>query len=195
MKNKALFLDKDGVINKLVYDAESGIIHSPFTTQQVEYEYGIFGLLKKAKDNGYKIIVISNQPNIGIKKMNLVQLNLIKSKIDREFKKKGIKIDYQYYCMHHPYASILKYKKICRCRKPGTLLFEKAVKKFNIDIKKSFSIGDGISDVIASKKMKIKSIMIINTNEGSYLSLLEEKLGSIKPDYLVKNLKEIESII
>lgn len=195
MKNKALFLDKDGVINKLHYNTELGIIHTPLKPSEVEFVHGTFELLKKAKALGYLIIIISNQPNIGIKKMSITGFRLLKKHLNKELRKNGIKIDGEYYCLHHPFADIKSYKKNCSCRKPNTLLYEKAIKKFNIDPKKSWAVGDGIFDIIAGNNIGAKTILLANINEASYIEELEKKLSHSKPDYVVKGLSEVTSII
>ena len=195
MKNKAIFLDRDGVINQMVYNTEFGIIHSPILAKHVELVHGIENFLTITKKLGYLLIVISNQPNIGIKKMSEQQFKNINEKIKSELKKYDIVIDEEYYCLHHPFAQIKKYKKNCLCRKPNTLLFKKAIKKFNIDVKKSWVIGDGVFDIMAGNKIGAKTILLTNLKESAYLELLTKQLKYDQPKIIVKNLNEAAIIV
>lgn len=195
MKNKAIFLDRDGVIIKMHYNLEFGTIDTPTTVKEVAFVPGIFEFLHFAKKHGYMLILISNQPGVGIKKISLTMHNKMRDYITKTLRKEGIVLDGQYYCMHHPYASIQKYKKICTCRKPKIGFFLQAAKEFDIDLKKSWMIGDGVGDIIAGNNAGCKTILVGNILEAEYLRILEEKLGKSKPTNLVKNLSEIKSIL
>lgn len=195
MKKKALFLDRDGVIIKMHYNLEFGTIDTPTTVKQITFIPGIFEFLQFAKKQGYMLILISNQPGVGIKKISFTRHNEMREYITKTLREEGVAFDGQYYCMHHPYASIKKYKKICTCRKPKTGFFLQAAKEFDIDLKKSWMIGDGVGDIIAGNAAGCKTILVGNILEAEYLRILEEKLGKSKPTYLVKNLSEIKSIL
>lgn len=189
--NKAVFFDRDGVIIEMVYDKENSFIHPAFQPSDVKFAPGIFDLLKTTKEKGYKNIIISNQPNIGLKRTTEENFQKVKGTIDEELKKNGVPFDGQYYCFHHPFAAVDKYRQKCDCRKPGIDLLLQASKDFDIDLKQSWMIGDGVADIIAGHNAGCKTILVANIYEAGYLKILEEKLGDIKPDYLVKNVKEI----
>jgi len=195
MRNKAIFLDRDGVIIKLVYNIEFGLIHTPLTPQQVELNFGIVDFLKSAKKAGFLLIVISNQPNIGIKKMSEKQFQAVIDSMNSKLKKNGVVLDAEYYCLHHPFAEIKKYRKKCTCRKPKILLYKKALKKFAIDIKRSWAIGDGVFDIVAGKTFGVKTILLANINEAAYFETLEKQLNGTSPDYIIKNIKDAKKII
>lgn len=194
-KNKAIFLDRDGIIIKMHYDRKFGTIDTSLSVKQIEFVPGIFDFLHFAQKLGYLLILISNQPGVGIKKISLKRYNEIKDYITFALQKQGITLDGQYFCMHHPYASIVKYRKECSCRKPKTGLLMQAAKDLNIDIKESWMIGDGVYDIIAGHNAGCKTILVGNIIEAEYLSILEEKLKSIKPDYLVKYISEAKNLI
>ena len=193
--NKAIFLDRDGIIIKMHYDENFGIIDTPLAVKEIKFVPGIFGLLRHARKLGYLLILISNQPGVGIKKISLKRHNEIKNYVTQTLKKQGIVLNGEYYCMHHPYAQIPKYKQECECRKPKVGLFVQASKKLNIDLKQSWMIGDGVNDIIAGYRAGCKTVLVGNILEAEYLRILEEKLGNIKPNFLVKNIKEIQNII
>ena len=193
-ENKAIFLDRDGIFIKMHYDRNFGTIDTPLSVKQIEFVPGIFEFLHLAKKLGYLVILISNQPGVGIKKISLKRHDEIKDYITQKLQKQGIKLDGEYYCMHHPYASILKYRKECICRKPKAGLLIQASRDFNIDLNKSWMIGDGVYDIIAGHNAGCKTILIANLLEGEFLSILEKHLKNIKPTFLAKNIKNIIDI-
>lgn len=193
--NKAFFFDRDGVIIKMVYDLEYDYIHTAFLPSEIEFIYGIFELLKKTKSLGYKNIIVSNQPDIGFGKISEKNFKEICSKINKELKKEDIVLDGEYYCFHHPFAELEPYRKECDCRKPKIGMLLKAAKDHQIDLSKSWIIGDGVNDIIAGKSAGCKTILTANLLESEYLRIIEKKLKKIKPDYIIKNLKETLNII
>ncbi len=194
-ENKAIFLDRDGVIIKMHYDRNFGTIDTPLSVKQIAFVSGIFEFLHVAKNLGFLLVLISNQPGVGIKKISLQTHKKMKAYIAKTLQNHGVTLDGEYYCLHHPYASISKYKKDCVCRKPKTGFFMRAVKDYDIDLKQSWMIGDGVYDIIAGHNAGCKTILVGNIIEAEYLSILEKKLKGIKPDYLVKYISEAKNLI
>ncbi len=192
---KALFLDRDGVIIKMVFDSENGTAHPPRNISNLEYENGIFDLLNFSMKKGFLNILISNQPDIGLGKISAYHFQKIKKRIDDDLSAHQVKLDAQYFCFHHPFAEIGKYKTVCNCRKPKPGMIIKAAKDFNIDLTQSYMIGDGVNDVIAGHQAGCKTILVTNNLESENLRVLGNKLQGIKPDYTVKNLKEVIKLI
>ncbi len=156
-KIPAVFLDKDGVINK-------------FDRNEHYQKNKIFNYsskaIKKINENGFLSIIVTNQPAIakGIVSEKKFLEDLMKFSF--ELSKNESYIDKIYYCPHHPDKGfkneILKLKINCSCRKPNNGLFKIAIKELNIDINKSFMIGDQMSDYLASKKTKLRFIGVKN---------------------------------
>lgn len=192
MKNKAVFLDRDGVINEIVYHREMGIVDSPFTIEQFKLIKDIERAIKKFHELGFKVIIISNQPGIAKNHHDMVTFEKIKEKMHKEFLKEGIKIDAEYYCFHHPDAIIKLYKEICNCRKPRPGMILKAVKDFDIDLSKSWMIGDGINDIKAGISAGCKTILIGNL-KCDICKILEEE--NAKPSFIAPNLYKASLII
>ena len=143
---KAVFLDRDGVIN-----VERGYTHRLEDFVILPDLVEVLQLLQK---KGYLLIVISNQSGIakGLYKQSEVEI-LHKFMVD-EFTKNGITLSEIYYCVHHPDVSK------CICRKPDSLFVEKGLARFNIDPKKSYFIGDKERDTEAAEKGGVKGILI-----------------------------------
>lgn len=143
---KAIFLDRDGIIN---YDY--GYVGSP---EKFELLPNVGEAIKMANDAGYLVIVITNQSGIGRGYYTLDDFSKITEKMNIELAKHNALIDYVYFCSHAPEEN-------CWCRKPGTRMFEWAIEDFNIDPVKSWMIGDKITDIIPAKKLGIKTIYSI----------------------------------
>lgn len=141
MKNKAIFLDRDGTIIK-----DKGYLAD---TSQIEFIDGIPRTLKALKEKGYLLIVISNQSGVARGYFSEDLVKEINSGINEMLKRDyGFFIDAFYYCPHHPdYGNHLN-KKDCDCRKPAPGLVIKAAGDFGIDIRRSVMIGDKPSDRI-----------------------------------------------
>jgi D-glycero-D-manno-heptose 1,7-bisphosphate phosphatase len=190
--NKAIFLDRDGVLNDLVFYSEDGVLDSPNSVEDFQIITTSIKALKKLKKLGFHLILISNQPGIAKKKYDLKEFNKIKSKMESIFAKSKIKLDAQYYCLHHPLAIDKKYKKNCTCRKPKTKMFCDGIKDFDIDVKKSFVIGDGLVDMKLAKSVKCNSIFIGNVNSTISKIFKQEK---VIPSYIAHDLDEAVNYI
>lgn len=193
--HKAVFYDQDGIILKMIYDRESDLIHPPLNEAQISYAPHIFQLCKVTKKRQFKNIIISNQPNVGLGRMSKKVFTKITEHIRADFAMRKVPFDDFNYCLHHPYAEILKYKKRCFCRKPKPGLFLQAAKKNQIDLSLSWVIGDGAGDIIAGHTAGCRTILLGNPLESEYLRVLQVHLKGIKPDYIVKNLNEAIEII
>ena len=147
-KKKALFLDRDGVINE-----DKGHVHD---MKNLVWTKNIFNSLKYANKKFDHIFIITNQSGIGRGIYTENEFLNFQKKIKEVFLKNNIYIDEVYYCPHHPTHGVNKYKKNCKCRKPKNLMVEKAVNDWSIDRKQSLMIGDNLSDKICANKSNIK---------------------------------------
>ncbi|MDH7506755.1 MAG: HAD family hydrolase [Candidatus Thermoplasmatota archaeon] len=192
MKDKAIFLDRDGVINELIYYDEIGIIDSPFTVKQFKLLPDVEKALKKFKKLGFKTIIVSNQPGIAKKNFTIETFEKIREKMKKELQKKGTSIDFEYYCFHHPYGKIKKFRKNCECRKPKPGLLVTAAKEHNIDLSSSWMIGDGITDIQAGNAAGCKTVLI-GRMKCDLCKIMESK--KVKPDFIAPNLFKASLII
>ena len=185
MKNKAVFLDRDGVINEIVYHKEMGIVDSPFTVDQFKLLPDVAKAINKFHEQGYKIIIISNQPGIAKDQYTMAVFEKIRKKMTKDLEKEGATIDAEYYCFHHPDAKIGSYKKICFCRKPKPGLILQAAKEHDIDLLKSWMIGDGITDIKAGIDAGCKTIFI-GRLKCDICRVMDEE--NAKPDFISPTL-------
>jgi D,D-heptose 1,7-bisphosphate phosphatase len=185
MKNKAVFLDRDGVINEVVYHKEMGIVDSPFTVDQFKLLPDVAKAINKFHEQGYKVIIISNQPGLAKDQYAMAVFEKIRKKMKKELEKEGATIDAEYYCFHHPEAKIGSYKKICFCRKPKPGMILQAAKEHDIDLLRSWMIGDGITDMKAGIDAGCKTIFIGRLKCDICRVMDDEKA---KPDFIAPTL-------
>ena len=176
-KQKAIFLDRDGTINKYV----------GFLTNIEKFELidGVSEAIKKINHSEYLCIVITNQPVIARGEVTLEELDEIHNKMQTLLGKDGAYVDGLYYCPHHPDKGFvgerIEYKINCECRKPKPGLILQAAKDFNIDLSQSWMIGDGKNDVLCGKNAGCKTALIGNDieadiNSDSLLNIINQLL-------------------
>lgn len=159
---KAVFLDRDGTIIKNV----------PYLndSKKIEFLPYVFEGLKILISNGFNLFIVTNQSGVSRGFIKLKELEEIHKRIKNILKKEGIKIKDIVYCPHLPEDN-------CNCRKPKTGLIEFLLKKYKIDLKKSYLIGDKDEDILLAKNTGIKSISV------------SDKIN-VEPDFIAKNFKE-----
>ena len=183
--NKAVFLDRDGVINEIVYHKEMGILDSPANPDEIKLFSKVGEAINNFKKIGYKVIIISNQPGIAKNKFTLKGFEEMKKRVHDELKKQNAEVDAEYYCLHHPEGANKQYTKICDCRKPKPGMILQAAKDHNIDLSKSWMIGDGVTDIKAGDKAGVKTILI-GRMKCDLCNLFEDE--QVKPDHISPNL-------
>src|SRR5438552_5233180 len=146
---RAVFLDRDGVINRMVYNAEFGTIDSPANPDQLEILPYVSEAIAILNRLGLLVVVVSNQPGIAKGKFSFSLLEAMESKMHSLVAAHGGKIDGVYYCLHHPQAAVSELRIECNCRKPGPGLLLEAARERNIDLSGSYMVGDGITEIIA----------------------------------------------
>lgn len=155
-KQKAIFLDRDGTINKY-----KGFLRC---IDDFELIPGISDAIKKINNSGYLCIVVTNQPVIARGEMTVHELNEVHKKLETELGIDGAYIDGLYYCPHHPHkgyeGEIVELKIDCSCRKPKPGMLLNAAKDYNIDLASSYMIGDSENDIKAGIGVNCKSILV-----------------------------------
>lgn len=147
--NKALFLDRDGVVN-----VEKNYVYK---IEDFEFMPGIFDLCKKYQNQGYLIIIFTNQAGIARGFYTEKDFQILTTWMVEQFQQNGVKISNVYHCPHHP-----DFTGECECRKPNPGMLLKADKDFNIDFENSIVVGDKQSDLEAGKRCGIKELYHIN---------------------------------
>lgn len=179
MKNtliKAVFLDRDGVIN---YDkGHVGEI------DRFEFIHGTIEALKIIQKKGYVTLVVTNQSGIGKGLYTNEDFSRLTEYMNYKLVESGVKELQVFYCPYHPDGTIKKYKKDSYFRKPNPGMIEKAVNDLKIDSEASFMVGDNYSDIIAGKRAKIGTNILLKSD----IYVEDEQIH--KPDHIFKDLNE-----
>lgn len=182
---RAIFLDRDGIIVQPILG------EAPTEVSRLKLIPEIIPVIKKAKKLGNLIFVVSNQPDIALGVIDEETKNKMEKKFVKLLKEHKITMDKIFYCHHDPKGKNFKYSFDCECRKPKPGMLISAKNEFNIDMEKSFIVGDRASDVKAGKTAGVKTILFDPENlQKKYL--VEH---SIKADFTISNLSEILNLI
>ena len=183
IKNKAIFIDKDGtLIPDIPYNVNPDII-------SINDE--VIQGLQLLQDEGYQLIVISNQSGVARGYFSLDALQGVERKIKEILAHHQIKITDFYFCPHHPEGTVAEFAIDCECRKPQPGMILQACKQHNVDASRSWMIGDILNDVEAGNRAGCKTVLVDNGNETEWLC------GEFRtPTYLAMNfLKATQFII
>lgn len=174
--NKAVFLDRDGVINQ---DPP----HYAHRIDQLALIDGSGLAIKILNDENFKVIIITNQSGVAKGFYNENDIEIFNQAMIEQLKQVNAHIDAIYYCPHHPEAEIKKYRIHCNCRKPKPGMLIEGGKKYNIDFNSSFLVGDKWSDIEAGRSVGCKTILV-KTGHG----LLEYEDKKCPVDYMAADL-------
>lgn len=175
MSNVAIFLDRDGTIN-----FDPGYIKNP---DDVKILPGVSEGIRKLKvELGFKIVVVSNQAGVSKGLMTIEDVHAVNNRIQELLKKENAEIDAFYFCPFHPdYDDEEKSK----CRKPSPLMLLKAAEELDIDLTRSFMVGDRAGDIEAGLNAGVKSILLQSEIAEEEIKNLESK--NLSPLFIAKN--------
>lgn len=161
-KQKAIFLDRDGTINKYV-----GFLRNIDDFELID---GVAEAIRKINESGYLAVVVTNQPVVARGEVSFEELEEIHNKMETLLGKEGAYLDAIYYCPHHPHKGYEgerpELKIDCDCRKPKPGMLLKAAVDFNIDLSRSWMVGDGENDIQAGMNAGCKTVLLSNGNES-----------------------------
>ena len=160
-KQKAIFLDRDGTINKYV-----GFLRNIDDFELID---GVGEAIKRINASGYLAVVVTNQPVIARGEVTYKELEEIHNKMETLLGFEGAYLDAIYFCPHHPHkgyeGEIPELKIDCDCRKPKPGLLVKAAQELNIDLRQSYMVGDGENDIKAGKAAGCKTVLITDESK------------------------------
>ena len=185
---KAVFLDRDGVINRLVFNPDTGEYESPHNVEDLELFPWAVPSLRVLREMEYMLFLISNQPSYAKGKTPMENIRAIHETLHRIFLEHGIDFAEYYYCYHHPNGIVPDLTGVCRCRKPGIFFLEEAKKNFDFSITDSWLIGDQDSDILCGQSFGLKTILI--KDQHSF-----KKRGESSPDFQAADIEEAVQII
>lgn len=184
-KRKAIFLDRDGVLNY-----EIDLLRTP---EELELLPDVPNAIKKINTSEYLSVVVTNQPVVAKGLASEKDIYQIHSKLDTVLGRNRAFLDRIYYCPHHPekgfHGERIEYKIHCDCRKPNTGMINQAVYDLNIDLDESFIIGDRTVDILTGINAGLKTILVRTGYAG------DDGVFQCEPDFIFSNLKESTEFI
>jgi len=186
--NKAVFLDRDGVINKLVLNRKTGEYGAPLCAKDLKFYPWTDKVLREFKEMGYLLFLISNQPDYAKGYTSLKNIKEIHKGLRRYLDAKAIAFSGYFYCLHHPQGKVARYRQDCVCRKPKPYFALKVKEKYALDMKRSWFIGDCDSDIFCGEAAGMKTILINQRHS-------RHKRGESRPDFFAPDLRGALKII
>lgn len=185
---KAVFLDRDGVLNELVLNPATGEYEPPHSPNDLIIYPDVIESLRIIQEAGFDLFLVSNQPDYAKGKTTLENIHAVHTRFDHILTSGGIHFQEYYYCYHHPNGIVPEYSFSCECRKPKPYFLLKAALDYGVDLENSWMIGDRDTDIECGKAAGTRTILV----EEAHSSGLR---GSRKPECTTANLKEAVTII
>ncbi len=184
--NKAIFLDRDGVINELIYNSLRNEYEPPHNVKDLQISEFAVNTLQLFQTNGFKLFLISNQPDYAKGKTSLKNLIQIHNELHNILIYNKVYFSEYYYCYHHPNGIIPEFSYMCNCRKPDTFFTNKAISDYEIDPSQSWLIGDRETDIECGNRTNLRTIQI---HSDPVIR------GNDKADFKALNLHQASKII
>jgi len=162
VSGRALFLDRDGVVN-----VEVGYLHRK---DDVEFVPGIFSLCRTAMRLGYRLVVVTNQAGIARGFYTEADFEALMNWMREALRIEGVELDAVYHCPYHPEHGVGEYRREHEDRKPGTGMLRRAVHEFDISLAESIMVGDRCSDITAANSAGLRKAFLIKGTEAGRCS-------------------------
>ena len=159
-RQRAVFLDRDGVINRNVYNPATGEFESPLTVADFALIPGALNAMRALRSAGFCLFLVSNQPNLAKGKSTLEQLSAIHQKFLSGLAEAAVGFAEFYYCFHHPNGVVSGYSRHCECRKPSPHFLLTASSQFDVDLRRSWMVGDRQTDIECGGAAGTRTILI-----------------------------------
>ena len=178
-KYRAVFLDRDGTINE-----EVGYLDS---LEKLKLLAPSFAAIRRINESGMKAVVITNQSGVAKGYFTEDLVRRAHRAIQEMLREKGANIDRFYYCPHHPTDGEGDYVKACECRKPEAGMLIRASREMDIDLPRSYVVGDTAKDVETARKVGAKGILV-KTGYGQQSIASGLEAASVTPDYIAEDI-------
>ena len=157
---RAVFLDRDGVINDPVFDKVDQRSESPHRPDDVALAGGAIDGIRALRDAGFVLVVISNQPSAAKGKVTLDDLRAVHDRVVALLAAEGLELDDWRYCFHHPDGVVPELAGRCDCRKPAPAMLLEAARAHSVDVAASWTIGDSDADLEAGRAAGTRTILV-----------------------------------
>jgi D-glycero-D-manno-heptose 1,7-bisphosphate phosphatase len=182
MISKAVFLDKDGtLVEDIPYNVDP---------DRIRLTEGAYDGLRLLQQQGYKLIVVTNQSGVARGFFNELDLQPVRNRLGELLATAGVFLTDFYYCPHHPEGSVSQYVVDCGCRKPQPGMLHRAAREHHLDLSASWLVGDILNDIQAGNQAGCRTVLLDNNHETEW------NVTPIRqPDFIVKNLKDAADMI
>ncbi|RMF44670.1 MAG: HAD family hydrolase [Anaerolineae bacterium] len=179
-RNWAVFLDRDGTLNR-----EVNYLGDP---EQLELLPGVPEGLRALREAGARLVVVTNQAGVARGYYSERDVHRVHAALREKLSAHGAEVDEVYYCPHHPTAGRGHYKKDCPNRKPSPGMLLQAQRDFNLDLTRSFIVGDKLSDLLAGHQVGCRTVLVLTGYGEQTRASLDEH--GFSPDFVARDLQE-----
>ncbi len=181
-QRRAVFLDKDGtLVHNLPYNVDA---------TRLRFEAGALEGVRALQQLGYLVVIVTNQSGVALGYFSEDDLRTLREALEGRLREAGIRLDGFYYCPHHPQGRVDRYTGYCNCRKPRSGLLLRAAHALDIDLSRSWMIGDILHDVEAGHGAGCRALLVDNGHETAW-----NLRGARQPDFVVGDLREAAALI
>jgi D-glycero-D-manno-heptose 1,7-bisphosphate phosphatase len=188
-EGRAVFVDRDGVINELVPDPVSGRPESPLRVDEVRLIPGAASALRALAQDGWRLVGVSNQPSAAKGLVTLAGLDAIQTRVVELLDAEGAGFDDFRLCLHHPEGVVPELTGACDCRKPAPGMLLAAAAELAIDLGRSWMVGDTDGDVQAGRAAGCRTILVAHPHSA------HKRTAQPHPDAVVRDLRAAAGII
>lgn len=186
---RAAFVDRDGTINELVPDPRTGQPESPLRVEDVALIPGAAGALRELAGAGWLLVGVSNQPAAAKGTVPSERLAEVQARVLELLAAEGARLDGFRICPHHPEAIVPELAGPCDCRKPAPGMLIDAARELNIDLERSWMIGDTDTDVLAGAAAGCRTVLIEQEASG------HKRKGAVEPDAVRPDLRAAAALL
>jgi D-glycero-D-manno-heptose 1,7-bisphosphate phosphatase len=186
---RAVFVDRDGVINELIPDPDTGQPESPLAVQAVRLVAGAADGLRALADAGWTLVGVSNQPAAAKGKVSRVELEAVQERVVGLLAAQRVAMDGFELCLHHPDGIVSELTGDCDCRKPAPGMLLRAADALGIDRHASWMVGDTASDIEAGQAAGCRTILIEHPGSA------HKRSGAVRPTALAPDLAAAAHLI
>jgi D-glycero-D-manno-heptose 1,7-bisphosphate phosphatase len=193
---RAVFIDRDGTLNEMVYDPVHGIMDSPRRPEQIVPMKGAGEFLKRLREAGYYLVVVTNQPGLAKGTLTEAELDAVNKTLAEQLAREGGHWDDLRYCPHHPEpgrGGVARYTGACHCRKPMPGLIQDAARDHGLDVAQSWMIGDGLVDVQAGRAAGCRTVLFTKLKISHVEQFFD--MDGAQPDAVAGSLSEALGIM
>lgn len=181
--SRAIFLDRDGIIDELVFYPSTNEWESPRSVADLRLIEGAFEPLARAAHAGWLLFIVTNQPSYAKGKVTKDELLDVHDTVVGALSEHAVPITKSYQCFHHPKGVVAELTIACECRKPGTLFLREAAREFDVDLEASWMVGDQDMDLACGRAAGCKVALIEYPHSAN-------KRGKVEPDLRCRDLAE-----